>query len=121
MIVALWILNALLAAGFFVVGGIKVARSKSGLLDSGQLWVSDYSERALKLIGTAELLGAAGLILPLLTGIAPALAPLAAACLTMLMIAATVINLRRGDPTRSSIAMGVPSAASAVLGFSILA
>jgi len=48
-----------------------------------------------RFIGLAELLGAAGLTLPTLTGIMPWLRPLAAAGLLVIMIGAAVLHLRR--------------------------
>ena len=59
-------------------------------------------------IGTCELLGALGLILPGLTRIRPALTPLAAAGLTIIMIGAVVVTV---------IGMGVgPAVVPAVVG-----
>jgi hypothetical protein len=48
-------------------------------------------------IGVAELLAAAGLILPGLTRILPKLTALAAAGLMVVMISATVLHLSRGE------------------------
>lgn len=47
----------------------------------------------LRFIGVAEVLGAAGLILPGLLGIRPGLTPLAASGLAIMMIGATVVTL----------------------------
>jgi uncharacterized membrane protein YphA (DoxX/SURF4 family) len=47
----------------------------------------------LYFIGICECLGALGLLLPGLTHIRPSLTPLAAACLTIIMIGATVISI----------------------------
>ncbi|HET7901849.1 MAG TPA: DoxX family protein, partial [Candidatus Nanopelagicales bacterium] len=49
------------------------------------------------LIGVLEVLGAIGLILPGITGIAPFLVPLAATGLALLMIGAIVVHARRGE------------------------
>ena len=48
-----------------------------------------------RFIGLAELLAAAGLTLPTLTGIMPWLTPLAAAGLLVIMIGAAILHLRR--------------------------
>jgi uncharacterized membrane protein YphA (DoxX/SURF4 family) len=50
----------------------------------------------LRFIGLAELLGGLGLILPAALRIRPGLTPLAAACLVIIMIGATVITLMGG-------------------------
>ena len=73
-------------------------------------YVEDFSTPAVKAIGAAELLGAVGLILPLATGIAPILTPLAAVGLTVLMIGAvaTTCAARRARSRRPCSASGPP-------------
>jgi len=51
----------------------------------------------LRLIGVAEILGAIGLMLPGLLRIQPALTPLAAAGLVIIIIGATVLTLAGGQ------------------------
>ncbi len=58
---------------------------------------SDIGPRFRIFIGVAELLAAAGLILPGVTRILPWLTPLAAAGLMMVMGSATVFHLFRGE------------------------
>jgi hypothetical protein len=60
-------------------------------------WVEDFSQGAVRLIGTLEVLGAVGLVLPALTGALPWLTPLAAAGLVLLMIGAALTHLRRTE------------------------
>jgi uncharacterized membrane protein len=48
--------------------------------------VGDFSPAAVRLLGTVELAGALGLILPAATGIALALTPLSATGLVVLMV-----------------------------------
>jgi hypothetical protein len=50
----------------------------------------------LHFIGVCEMLGAIGLILPGLLRIKPGLTPLAAACLTIIVIGATVVTVMSG-------------------------
>ncbi|MCZ4508447.1 DoxX family protein [Streptomyces sp. ActVer] len=52
---------------------------------------------AVRAIGAIEILGAAGLVLPPLTGTAPALAMFAALGFLVLPILATVLHLSRGE------------------------
>jgi hypothetical protein len=66
-------------------------------------WVNDFSAGAVKAIGGVEVLGAIGLILPAVTGIAPLLVPLAASGLAIAMIVAVIVHLRRGDGFASAI------------------
>lgn len=60
-------------------------------------WAADIPPAALRGIGVVELIGAAGVILPELTGILPALTPAAAAGLALVMMVATTLHLRRGE------------------------
>jgi hypothetical protein len=62
-------------------------------------WVEDFSDPAIRTIGGLEFLGALGLILPAVTGIAPILVPLAAVGLAITMFGAIVVHVRRGDGT----------------------
>src|SRR4029453_6966013 len=121
MITALWILNALLALAFLAAGSMKLARPKAALAEAGMTWTDDFSSPRVKAIGAAEVVGAVGLILPLATGIAPVLAPIAATALAILMIGAVVTHVRRKENATPSIVVAVLSAASAVIGFLVLA
>ena len=93
----LWIAQGLLAAGFALSGTMKYARSREQL-QQRYAWVEDFSDPAVKMIGTAELLGAIGLVLPPVLDVAPWLAPLAAAGLAMVMVLAAVTHVRRNEP-----------------------
>lgn len=117
MLVSLWIVNVLLALAFLGAGGMKVARPKSALAESGMGWVEDFSPTSIKAIGAVEILGAIGLIVPLATDIAPVLTPSAAIGLAITMAGATVVHARRGEPTTVGIVLTLLAAVSAVLGF----
>src|SRR4051812_23367530 len=52
----------------------------------------------IRFIGVAEVLGGLGLILPGLVRIRPGLTPLAAACLVLVTIGATIYQLAAGAP-----------------------
>ncbi|MFC9057475.1 DoxX family protein [Streptomyces sp. NPDC057074] len=60
-------------------------------------WVDGVPMPVVRAVGLAELLGAAGLVLPPLTGVAPWLAPAAAVGFVVLQIGATGVHLRLGD------------------------
>ena len=60
-------------------------------------WVEDVEPSTVKLIGGLELAGAAGLILPPVTGILPWLAPLAAVGLVLTMVGAMAAHARRRE------------------------
>jgi hypothetical protein len=61
----------------------------------------------LRFIGVAEVLGAAGLILPGLLRIRPGLTSLAAAGLVIIMIGATALTLAGGDVASAPIPLAV--------------
>ena len=74
----------------------------------------------MKLIGAAEVLGAIGIVLPALTGIAPILSPIAASALALVMIGAIVVHRRRNENPIVNIVLLILAGASAVLGFAAL-
>ncbi|CAM5234744.1 DoxX family protein OS=Streptomyces tendae OX=1932 GN=GUR47_18225 PE=4 SV=1 [Streptomyces tendae] len=96
MNVAYWIVAGLLAAFYLYGGALKVVRSRAGLRPM-MAWVDSTPMPAVRAIGLVEVLGAAGLVLPPLTGVAPWLALAAAVGFVVLQIAATGVHLRLGD------------------------
>jgi uncharacterized membrane protein YphA (DoxX/SURF4 family) len=96
MNIVLWILAGLLAAFFLAAGLTKVSQPKEKLA-ANMKWTEDFSAGTIKLIGTAELLGAIGLILPAVLDIAPILVPLAATGLAVIMIGAIITHARRKE------------------------
>jgi uncharacterized membrane protein YphA (DoxX/SURF4 family) len=98
MNVFLWIVASLLAALFLAAGLMKLTQSKEKLgANASMKWTDDFSAGVIKLIGTTEVLGALGLILPGAFGIAPVLVPLAASGLAIIMIGAIITHTRRKE------------------------
>lgn len=96
MNVVLWVLQAVLAVAFAAAGVTKLTQSRETLAERTP-YVGDFSERSIRLIGAAEVLAAAGLVLPDLIGVATALTPLAALGLVALMAGAIAVHARRGE------------------------
>lgn len=96
MIIAYWIVAGLLALFYLYSGGIKAVQSKEKLRPM-MAWVDSMPLAFVRAIGVLELLGAIGLILPPLTGIAPWLAVAAAVGLVLLQIGGITVHLRRGE------------------------
>ncbi len=96
MTVAYWIVGALLALFYLYAGGLKVLRSPDQLRPM-MGWVDTVPLRLLRTIGVLEILGALGLILPPLTGIAPGLALAAAIGLVLIQVGGISLHLRRGE------------------------
>lgn len=88
---ALWVVQGLLALLFLFAGVTKLVLPIEEMTKQMPLpgWF-------LRFIGTAEVLGGLGLVLPGLTGIRPGLTPLAAAGLVIIMIGATVLTAASG-------------------------
>jgi FtsH-binding integral membrane protein len=97
MNVILWGITSLLTLLFLAAGAMKIAQPKAKLAASGQGWVEDFSEGAVKRIGAVEILGALGLVLPAVLNIATVLVPTAAAGLFLLMSGAAITHARRGE------------------------
>ena len=94
--VGLWIAQGLLAATFLAAGLMKVSAPVEQL-QASMPWVSGSLGPAVRFIGSVEILGALGLILPAATRIKPSLTPLAAAGLTTVMVLASLTHLVRGE------------------------
>jgi len=84
----LWALQALLAALFLFAGGMKLVTPIAALTQQVAL-----PGPFLRFIGLAEVLGALGLVLPGLLRIRPALTPLAAAGLVIIMTGAVGVTM----------------------------
>jgi len=95
--VVLWIVTIVLALGFLAAGTLKVVRTREQLSATGMGWATDFSPGMVKFIGTAEILGAVGLILPALVDVAPILVPITAAALAVVMIGAVATHVRRHE------------------------
>jgi len=103
MNIALWIAASVLALAMLGAGLMKLSRKPEQLKASGMGWVDHVPAGAPRIIGLLEVLGAIGLIVPALTGIAPILVPLAASGLAILMIGAVIVHIRIKDPIGQSI------------------
>ena len=96
MTVAYWIVAALLAMFYLYSGGLKVLRSPDQLRPM-MGWIDAVPLRLVRTIGMLEMLGALGLILPPLTGVAPVLALAAATGLVLIQVGGISLHLSRGE------------------------
>jgi putative oxidoreductase len=86
MNIVLWVVQVLLAGMYGMAGIMKTFQTTKA---KEQLpWAKNRSDTFVRFVGTAELLGALGLFLPLLTGVLPWLTPLAAVGLTIIQLLA---------------------------------
>lgn len=110
MNIAYWIVAGLLALFYFYAGTLKVIRSRDRLRPM-MAWVDRVPLSAVRALGTVEVLGATGLVLPPLTGVAPALAPAAAIGFVLLQTGAIAVHLTGGDH-RIALNIGLVAAAA---------
>ena len=92
----IWVLQVLLALLFLAAGVTKVSQPRQRLA-TNMGWVEDFSDPAVRAIGALEVLGAVGLLLPALTGVATVLVPIAATGMALLMVGAAATHRRRGE------------------------
>lgn len=93
----LWVAQSLLAALFLFSGVMKSTQSAQKLVASGQTGVEGLPQSLIRFIGICEILGAAGLVLPMLANVTPVLTPLAAIGLGLVMILAAIVHFRRDE------------------------
>ena len=86
MNIALWITQGLLAAMYLMAGIFKTFQTTKA--KEQMPWAKNRSDGFVRFVGISELLGALGLILPLVTGILPWLTVLAATGLMIIQLLA---------------------------------
>ena len=89
MNILLWIIQILLALVFLFAGSMKFIMTAEQMNEGSPVALPLWF---IRFIGTCEILGAIGLIVPWLTGIKRGLTPLAASLLIVIIIGATVIS-----------------------------
>ncbi|MEV7440683.1 DoxX family protein [Streptomyces sp. NPDC091204] len=110
MNIAYWLLAGPLALFYVYAGTLKVIRSRDQLRPR-MAWVDRVPLPALRALGTVEILGASGLILPPLTGIALPLAPAAAGGFVLLQAGAIAVHLT-GEDRRIAFNIGLTATAA---------
>ena len=108
MSVGYWIVTGVTSFAFVGTGLLKLATSRRKLLENKNTgWVSEFTEPQVKLIGLAEVLGAAGLILPPAVGTAKWLRVPAAIGLLVLMLGAANTHRTRREPVFLPLVLGL--------------
>lgn len=101
--IALWSVQILLALLFGVLGLAKATMTPAALAGMHIAWAADVPLALLRFVGTAEILGAAGLLLPAATHIAPMLTPAAAAGFVILQTLAIGFHALRGETAETLV------------------
>jgi uncharacterized membrane protein YphA (DoxX/SURF4 family) len=92
---AAWVVQGMLAVFYLVAGSMKTF---TNIGQKQMPWAKDYPKGFVRFVGTAEILGALGIVLPLLTGILPWLTVPAALGLAVVQILAIgMIHLPRKE------------------------
>lgn len=123
MIVAYFVVAALLALVALGSGLLKLLRPKAKLQEMGapMAWTADFPEWQVKAIGALEVLGAIGVIVPMATGIVPVLSPIAAIGLALVHVGAFVVHARRSEKPYVNMGIFALAGVAAALGFFALA
>lgn len=88
MNIALWIAQVLLAGMYGMAGAMKTFQPDGVRKNARMTWAHDKQDGYIRFVGISELLGALGLILPILTVILGWLTPVAAIGLTLIQLLA---------------------------------
>jgi putative oxidoreductase len=81
----------------FLTSGIMKSTMPIDKLSITVTWAKDLAIWLVRFIGVSELLAAAGLLLPSVLRIKPALTPVAASCLIGVMIMAIIFHISRRE------------------------
>lgn len=97
--IALWSVAGLLATGYLAGGTamLTLSRERYRALHPSQQFVDLFPTWFLKALGSVKILGAVGLVLPALLGVAPGLVPWAALGFVLLMTGATTVRIIRRE------------------------
>jgi len=95
MNIAAWVVQGVLAAFYLAAGSMKTF---TNMAQKQMPWAKEYPNGLVRFVGTAEILGALGIVLPLLTGILPWLTVPAALGLAIVQVLAIgMIHLPRKE------------------------
>ncbi|MNU72705.1 hypothetical protein D3C71_621750 [compost metagenome] len=94
--ILLWIAQILLSGSLLWSGSMKLFQAIEELKAMWP-WVGEVSPGFVKLTGVLDLIGAFGLVLPALLRFKPILIPLSAIGIILLMIAAGIFHISRGE------------------------
>ena len=87
----------IILAGLFILAGFaKLLKSREDLLQKVS-WTEDYNQQTIKFIGTLELLGGIGVILPLIIDSYLWIVPIACMGLAMVMAGAITVHISREE------------------------
>ena len=101
---ALSIAQAFAALVFLLAGALKLMVPKARLAKRMH-WAESWPPGRIKLLGLVEVAGALGLVLPEALHTAPMLTPIAAACLSLLLLGAAQTHKRMHESTAPAVVL----------------
>jgi uncharacterized membrane protein YphA (DoxX/SURF4 family) len=110
----LWTLQAVLAAIFTASGLAKISQPKDRLIASGQTGVAPFPLPVIRVTAFCELLGAIGILVPRLVGVAAFLTPAAAIGFAIVMVGAIASHAHLREPRNVALTVAIFIAAVTV-------
>ena len=95
----IWIIQIIVTVAFLAAGVMKFVTPYADMAaDPNMQWVHDFSSAQIKIISALEVVGALGLILPMILRRFKILVPIAAVGLAIIMCGALITHILRGEP-----------------------
>jgi len=103
----LWTLQGSLAAIFTTSGLAKISQPKERLIASGQTGVAPFPLPLIRITAFCELLGAFGILVPRMVGIAEFLTPAAAGGFAIVMVGAIASHAHLREPRNVALTVAI--------------
>lgn len=103
MAIALWVVQGLLGLIFVITGSFKFFQSKEKVIASGGTWATDFNPGIIKTIAAVELISGLLLIIPILLGRGRYFTLLGASCISLIMLGAIYIHIKRKEYQHAAI------------------
>ena len=110
----LWTLQGLLAAIFLASGLAKISMPRDRLIATGQTGIAPFPMPVVRVTAFCELLGAVGIVVPRLVGVAEFLIPADAGGLAIVMVGAMASHAHLREPRNVAANVAIFIAAVAV-------
>ena len=110
----LWAVQGVLAAIFTASGLAKISQPKDRLIARGQTGVAPFPLPVIRVTALCELLGAIGILVPRLVGVAEFLTPAAAGGFAIVMVGAIASHAHLREPRNVALTVAIFIAAVTV-------
>ena len=103
MLIALWIVQALLGLIFIITGSFKFSQTREKVIASGGAWAGDFAPGIIKTIAGLELLSGLSLLIAKVLGDGRYLTFIGAACIAIIMAGSIYTHIRRKEFQHAAI------------------